>query len=99
MQVKSGHVKVGDIRDLRGTVERENASIGVFIILEKPSKPMVKEAVSAGYYTSENYPKIQILTIEELLDENQIEMPPQHGTFKQAEKVKKEEGVQGRMDI
>ena len=61
-----------------------------------------KEAVSAGYYTSDlwqkNYPKIQILTIEELLDEKQIEMPPQHGTFKQAEKVKKEE-VQGKVEM
>lgn len=101
VQVKSGHVSSPDIRDLRGTVERENAPIGVFITLEEPTRDMRKEAISAGFYTSDlwqkNYPKIQILTIEELLDEKQIEMPPQHGTFKQAKKVKKEEGVQGKL--
>jgi site-specific DNA-methyltransferase (adenine-specific) len=30
-------VKSGDIRDLRGTVERENAAIGVFVTVEEPS--------------------------------------------------------------
>ncbi|GAC1652311.1 MAG: hypothetical protein NVS4B8_27600 [Herpetosiphon sp.] len=30
VQVKSGKVKSGDVRDLRGTVERESGAIGVF---------------------------------------------------------------------
>jgi site-specific DNA-methyltransferase (adenine-specific) len=34
VQVKSGHVKSGDIRDLVGTVQREQAAMGVFITLE-----------------------------------------------------------------
>ncbi|MBI3741168.1 MAG: restriction endonuclease, partial [Chloroflexi bacterium] len=46
IQVKSGHIKSGDIRDLRGTVEREKAAIGIFITLEKPTKEMEKEAVT-----------------------------------------------------
>ena len=90
VQVKSGKVKSGDIRDLRGTVEREDAAIGIFITLDPPTKDMKTEAVSAGYYHSEgwnkNYPKIQILTIEELLKGAQVEMPPVHATFKQAKK-------------
>jgi len=98
IQVKSGHVKSGDIRDLRGTVERENAAIGVFVTLEEPSKDMVTEAVSAGYFTSEawgrDYPRIQILTIEDILGGKQIDMPPQYGTFKQAQRVKKDIGKQ-----
>lgn len=52
VQVKSGHVKSGDIRDLVGTVERENAAMGVFITLEAPSRDMQTEAVSAGFYRS-----------------------------------------------
>jgi DNA modification methylase len=92
VQVKSGHVKSGDVRDLVGTVEREKAAIGVFITLEAPSREMVKEAVSAGFYHSEvwgrDYPKVQILTIADLLAGKGVEMPPQHGTFKQAERVK-----------
>ena len=52
VQVKSGKVKSGDIRDLKGTVEREGAAIGVFITLENPTQAMVKEALAAGWYES-----------------------------------------------
>ena len=71
VQVKSGHVKVGDVRDLRGTMSREGAEMGLFITLEPPTAPMRKEAAAAGTYTSpwdgRAYPKIQVLTIGELL--------------------------------
>ncbi len=67
VQVKSGHVNRGDIEQLRGTIEREGAAIGVFTTLEEPSRPMLTEAASAGYYRSpgwgRDYPRIQILTI------------------------------------
>jgi site-specific DNA-methyltransferase (adenine-specific) len=103
VQVKSGHVKSGDIRDLHGTVDRENAAIGVFITLEQPTKDMEKEALSAGYYTSElwqkDYPRIQILTVEQLFQGDRVQMPPAHGTFKKAERVKMEPGKQGELDI
>jgi site-specific DNA-methyltransferase (adenine-specific) len=95
VQVKSGHVKSGDIRDLRGVLDREkdSASIAVFITLEPPTAEMKKEAVSAGFYTSkawqQTYPCLQILTIEDLLDGAEVKMPPVTGTFKQAGKVKK----------
>ena len=51
-QVKSGKVTSRDIRDLKGTAEREEAAIGVFITLEKPTQAMLKEALLAGYYES-----------------------------------------------
>jgi site-specific DNA-methyltransferase (adenine-specific) len=91
IQVKSGHVNSGLIRDLRGTVEREGAAIGVFITLETSTGDMLKEAVSAGFYRSplgKDYPKIQILTIEQLLHGAQVEMPPTFTTFRQAERVR-----------
>jgi len=34
------------------------------------------------------------LTVEELLNGAQVKMPPTHGTFKKAERVKKEDGKQ-----
>lgn len=37
--------------------------------------------------------------IEQLLHGHQVKMPPAHGTFKQAQKVKKDEGVQGQFGI
>lgn len=99
IQVKSGHVNPGQIRDLRGTVEREEAQIGVFITLSEPTKGMVTEAVSAGFYKSpgwgKDYPKIQILTIKELLGGKGIDYPPKTSTtFKKAKKHESDEHEQ-----
>ena len=100
IQVKSGHVKSGDIRDLRGVLDREESAIGVFITLEEPSRDMTTEAVSSGYYHSQtwgkDYPRIQILTVDELLNGKEIEMPPDSSrqTFKQTKRVKKNDATQ-----
>ncbi len=95
VQVKSGHVQSRDIRDLRGTVERESAAMGVFVTLEEPTKPMRDEATSAGFYHSpgwgQSYPKVQILTVNELLHGAGVKMPPRHGTFKEAQRVRSQE--------
>jgi site-specific DNA-methyltransferase (adenine-specific) len=103
VQVKSGHVKAGDIRDLRGTVEREGAAIGVFITLEPPTEPMRKEAITAGYYHSpgwnRDYPRIQILTVEELMHGKKVEMPSEWGTFKQAPKADQSGAVQPELGL
>lgn len=103
IQVKSGHVKSGDIRDLVGTVQRENAAIGVFITLEPPSRDIITEAVSAGSYHSPgwntDYPRIQILTIADLLKGAKVQMPMQYGTFKQARRVREVEGEQAELEM
>lgn len=86
IQVKSGAVKVGDIRDLKGVLEREKAAIAIFITLEPPTAPMRQEALEAGSYYSvgmnKRYPRLQILTIEELLEGTMPELPPSNITFK-----------------
>ena len=103
VQVKSGHVKSGDVRDLRGTVEREGAALGIFITLEPPSREMEKEAAAAGFYhsplTRRDYPKLQIVTIEQLLNGQEIKVPVTRGTFKQAERVKTPEGAQAELEF
>ena len=43
--------------------------------------------------------RIQSLTIEQLLHGAQVQMPPAHETFKQAQKVTKEAGVQSAIDL
>ena len=92
VQVKSGKVKSSDIRDLKGALDREKAAIGVFITLELPTQDMLKEALAAGHYESafwdKRYRKLQILSIRDLLGGDGVDMPPQHGTFKQAGRVK-----------
>jgi hypothetical protein len=94
LSVKGGHVEHSHIRDLRGVLDREEAQIGVLITLEQPSKPMLREAASAGFYTSSSiadsaFPRIQILTIEEMLAGSSIAFPRMHQvTFKQAPRAK-----------
>ena len=103
VQVKSGKVKSGDIRDLVGTVQREAAQIGVFLTLEEPSRDMLTEAAAAGVYRSpgwgKDYPKMQILTIADLLRGAEIKMPPAHGTFRQAQRVQAPEAEQHGFDL
>lgn len=101
VQLKSGHVKSGDIRDLVGTVDREGAAIGVFITLEKATSHMIDEAASAGFFTSEGwgkFPRIQVLTIEEILAGKTVQMPQTlERTLKQAEKLVAESDDQGQL--
>ncbi|MCE7963300.1 MAG: site-specific DNA-methyltransferase, partial [Acidobacteria bacterium ACB1] len=89
--VKSGHVNVSHIRDLVGTVEREKAAMGVYVTLEPPTKPMITEAVSAGFYHSDHFnkdfPKIQILTVEDILAGAEVRKPTDSITFKKASKA------------
>jgi site-specific DNA-methyltransferase (adenine-specific) len=102
VSVKSGGVKVGDIRDLVGTMKREGAPLGLFLTLEPPSKPMVVEAATAGTFHSlvsnRDYPAVQILTIGELLEGRRPELPlllmP---TYQQADKVEVESPGQERL--
>lgn len=73
VSVKGGkNVGVSMVRDLKGVIERERAAIGVFITLAEPTRPMLKEAASAGLYDSgfRKHARIQIKTIAELMDGN-----------------------------
>ena len=101
VQVKSGKVSSPLIRDLKGTVEREDASMGLFITLEPPTGPMQKEAISAGHYDSyiwqRPYPKIQIRTVEDLLSGNRFQMPAHQPMYQQARRFVRSEGEQGRL--
>jgi len=69
--------------------------------MKESTKPMRTEAVTAGFFESKTwgkkYPKVQLLTIAELLAGKKIEMPPikqVEATFKKAEKFKGEKGEQ-----
>jgi adenine specific DNA methylase Mod len=87
--VKAGGVSVPQIRDLVGVLSREKAEIGVFLCFEEPTKPMKKEAAEAGFYKSADgstYPRLQILTIQQILSGIQPEYPAHRrdATFKKA---------------
>jgi DNA modification methylase len=96
IQVKGGKTGVKDVRDLRGVLDREQAAIGVLISLQPPTKEMVAEAVSTGFYVhktnAQQYPKLQLRTVKELMDGKGIERPSNVAatdeTFKKAPKAK-----------
>jgi DNA modification methylase len=92
--VKSGHVSVKDVRDLCGVIEREQSALGVLITLEEATKPICSEAAAAGFYlspwTQKDHPRLQVLTIEQLLAGKRVDMPPvrhTNVTFKKAPKA------------
>ncbi len=101
LQVKGGHISSAHIRDLRGVLEREKAEIGIFITLQEPSKAMRREAAGAGFYHSpgwnKDYVRIQILTIEELINGKTIDYPAPESTnitFKKASRFVRKQGEQ-----
>jgi DNA modification methylase len=99
LSVKGGHLKADDVRALEGVRAREKAAIGVLIAMEEPSKKMRADAAAFGMHDTPwgSYPRIQILTIEQLLDGERIKYPAVTGgnvTLKAAKKVTKKAAKQ-----
>ncbi len=106
LSVKAGHVTASQVRDLKGVLEREKAAIGVLISMQEPTAPMKVEAATAGFFESETWarkhPKIQLLTVAELLAGKKIDMPPVKqvdATFKKAPKPAAPEGEQQKLNV
>ncbi len=69
-----GNLKADDIRSIMAVRERDGAEIALFISLEEPTRGMIADAASAGFYesaTGKKYPRVQLLTIEGLLSGKQ----------------------------
>jgi len=107
LSVKGGkNIKPEMIRDLKGTMEREKAPIGLFITLPEPSRQMVAEAASAGFVELGagvgvgRFSKIQILTIEALLNGERPRVPMiDSSVYKKASREDRSEGNQGALEL
>ena len=91
--MKAGGTGPNHVRDLLGTVTTEKAEMGVLITLEKPTAEMRKAAATGEFYLSQwgQHPKIQIVTVGDLLAGKTISRPPDRqtgATFKKAPKAK-----------
>jgi site-specific DNA-methyltransferase (adenine-specific) len=79
IQVKSGRVGVKDVRDFLWVLEREGATLGLFVSLEPPTREMVREAEQAGFYTTPlgklRIPRLQVRTVGELLEGKGFAIP------------------------
>lgn len=79
LSVKGGAVRPTDIRDLRGVLEREpGAEMAGFLSLSSPSKGMLEEAAQAGMFEYQGllYPRIQCLTVRNILEDKRFLMTP-----------------------
>lgn len=96
-----GNVSVPMIRDLGHVIDREGAKLGIFITLAEPTGPMKREAAGAGLYDVPGWrkvPKIQILTIADLFDRRQPDIPARDASeFKRAEKADTSEAKQEKL--
>src|SRR5664280_1256607 len=103
VSVKSGGVGAAMVQQLKGAMETHGAAMGLFITLDEPTGPMKQEAAIAGTYHSElsgkDYPRLQILTIRELLEEHRkpdlplLVLP----TYQKAERVRAKTAEQSEM--
>ena len=80
ISVKGGrNVGVAMVRDLGHILNREHAEIGVLLSMAEPTQPMRAEAAGAGFYksplTDSRHPKLQILTVAQLLAGLGIDYP------------------------
>lgn len=102
IQVKGGHVSSPQVRDLKGVVEREKAALGLFITLNDPTRDMRTEAASGGFFHSDlwnqDYPRIQIRTVAQLLEGQSFELPPRQPMYQPAERVRRQEGRQASLE-
>jgi len=95
LQVKSGKVQAPIVHALKGVMEREKAAMAALITLEEPTQPMRTEAAEAGFYQPHALvppvPRMQILTIRDLLEGKKLELPQAHGaaTFQRAPRRQK----------
>jgi hypothetical protein len=88
------------IRDLGHVVDREKAKIGIMISLTEPTKPMIVEAVKAGFYETPygKFPKLQIYTIRELFEGAKPKLPwIDPNSFKKA--AREASGVQDQLGL
>jgi len=67
VSVKAGKPRVADVRDLIGTVVKENAQRGLLLMLDEPTTDMVTTAAAVGI-NGYSEPRCVILSAQDLLD-------------------------------
>jgi adenine specific DNA methylase Mod len=96
VQVKSGQVNAGTMRELEGTRRQEKAEIAALLTLNAPTRPMREVTAAGDFYIPEQFPdhrfpRLQILTIAELFTGKKLDYPQwaPSSTFKKAARRRK----------
>lgn len=79
------------VRDLKGTLDTQKGAMGILITLEPATKGVQEEIDKGGIYThpanGQVYPRLQHMTIAELLDGKRPQMPPTYLPYIAADKL------------
>jgi adenine specific DNA methylase Mod len=91
IETKSGKVNVTNIREFVQVIDKQKAAAGIFVCFaDTVTKEMVREAKAAGHIKlgtmDTGLDKIQIITIDDLLNDKQPQLPNISSTFKKAQK-------------
>lgn len=89
IEVKSGTVTIKNLREFIQVVEIEKADIGAFVCFQQNlSNSMLELAKNQGYIENYRVDKIQIITVEEILEGKEIKLPAlvDNTTFKSAKR-------------
>jgi len=89
ISVKGGSTNSAHVRDLKGTMEREKATLGIFLTLNEPTREMEREAATAGFIelSRKKVPRMQILTAAQVLEGKLPDVPLGHTeSYKRAER-------------
>jgi len=92
VSVKGGaQLNPGMVRDLGGTVEaQKDAVMGILVMIDPPTRGMVEAANHSGTFVHEltgtTYPKLQLLTVGQLLAGSRPHMPTPYMPYLQAQK-------------
>ena len=106
VQVKGGKVGSPGVQQLRGAMSGQKAALGLYVSLETPTKNMIAEALSAGFYKAptgvgRQVPAMQLRTVAELLQGRGFEFPVTVGSnvsFKSASAITAASG-QGGLEL
>ncbi len=90
ISVKGGATNPGHVRDLLGTVENQRAAMGIFLSMREPTKDMREVGNRSGTYQhpgdGREYPRLQLLTVQEMLEGKRPKLPPTFLPYFQAQK-------------
>jgi hypothetical protein len=81
VSVKGGrNINPGFVRELIGTVDTQRAQMGILITMASPPRGVIDAADHGGAYTwpvnGQSYPRIQVITVADLLARKRPDMPP-----------------------
>jgi hypothetical protein len=87
-QVKGGKVQSKDVDALLGAMDKHKCQCGVFLSIEKPSKPMLETVGKSGFVKlgMQEFSKLQLLTLKEYFSGKILKLPKDNITFKSSSK-------------